>query len=92
MTITHSWGSCWGLKFCPYGSCGDGRAGLLAGAFGDGIVRVMDVRQDWLGTAKQAVNVAVTTAGWEFSLGDGCLATCVCWKSHTEIVVGCSNG
>jgi hypothetical protein len=91
-TITHSWGSCWGLKFCPYGACGDGRAGLLAGAFGDGIVRVMDVREEWLGTAKKAVNVAVTTAGWEYSLGDGCLATAVCWKSHTEIVVGCSNG
>jgi hypothetical protein len=66
--------------------------GLLAGVFGDGIVRVMDVREQWLGTAKKAVNIAVTAVGWEYSFGERCLATCVCWKSHTEIVVGCSNG
>lgn len=91
-TITHSWGSNWGLKFCPYGAYGDGRVGLLAGVFGDGVARVIDVRKEWLGSSKAPVNVLVSAAAWEYSLGERCLATCVCWKSHTEILVGCSNG
>jgi hypothetical protein len=91
-TISHSWGSCWGLSFCPYGAYGKGRMGLLAGVFGDGVARVMDIREEWLGTSKEPVHALVTSAAWEYSLGEECLATCVCWKSHTEIAVGCSNG
>ena len=89
--IFHSWGSCWGLKFCPYGAFGEGRVGLLAGVFGDGVVRVIDLRSEWLGT-KATVNVSVTEAAWKFSFGNDFLATCVSWKSYTEIVVGCSHG
>ena len=91
-TISHSWGSCWGLKFCPYGGYGSGRVGLLAGVFGDGVARVIDVRKEWLGSFTEPVNVLISSAGWEFPMGEECLTTCVCWKSHTEIVCGCSNG
>lgn len=90
--ICHSWGSCWGLKFCPYGAHGDGRVGLLAGVFGDGIVRVIDIRDEWLGTADGTVNISVSEAAWQYSFGDDLLGTCVAWKSHTEIIIGCSNG
>lgn len=89
--ICHSWGTCWGLRFCPYGAYGNGRLGLLAGAFGDGTVRVFDVRNDWIGNAEETVNVRVSEAAWEFSFGEF-LGTCVAWKSHTEVVIGCSNG
>lgn len=65
---------------------------MLAGVFGDGIVRVIDVRDDWVGNAEGCVKVSVTEAAWEYSFADGFVGTCVSWKSHTEIVVGCSNG
>jgi hypothetical protein len=90
--ICHSWGSCWGLKFCPYGAYGDGRVGLLAGVFGDGVVRVLDIRNEWLGTPAGTINIQVTEAAWEYRLGKDVYATCVSWKSHTEIVVGYSTG
>ena len=90
--ISHSWGSCWGLRFCPYGAYGEGRVGLLAGVFGDGVCRVIDVRSEWIGTSDSTVNVRVSQAAWEYTFGEDVLATCVAWKSHTEIVVGCSNG
>jgi hypothetical protein len=66
--------------------------GLLAGVFGDGIARVLDVRNDWLGTPARPVNIQVTEAAWEFPIEKDVYATCVSWKSHTEIVVGYSNG
>ena len=65
--IRHSWGSCWGLKFCPYGAYGNGRVGLLAGVFDDGIVRVIDVRREWLGKDEMN-NVSISEAAWEFSV------------------------
>jgi hypothetical protein len=90
--ICHSWGSCWGLRFCPYGAYGHGRVGLLAGVFGDGVVRVIDIRDEWIGTADGTVNVSVSEAAWQYSFGDDFLGTCVTWKSHIEIIIGCSNG
>ena len=90
--ICHTWGTCWGLKFCPYGAYRDGRKGLLAGVFGDGTVRVLDVVESWIGNEDGEVNISVTEAGWEFGLGNEVMATCVAWKSHHEVVVGCSNG
>jgi hypothetical protein len=89
--VCHSWGSCWGLKFCPYGAYGNGRAGLLAGVFGDGVIRVVDVPSEWLET-RETKNMAITEAAWEFSFENDFSGTCVSWKSHTEIIVGCSNG
>jgi len=64
---------------------------LLAGVFGDGVVRVVDVRSEWLGSG-ETKNVSIAEAAWEFSFGNDFFATCVSWKSHTEIIVGCSNG
>jgi hypothetical protein len=89
--VCHDWGTCWGLKFCPYGACGDGRVGFLAGTFGDGLVRVVDVREEWV-TGGETVTVKVLRAGWKFDLGGEFLATCCAWKSHTELLVGGSNG
>ena len=66
--------------------------GLLASVFGDGIVRVLDLREEWVGRENATVNISVTEAAWEFDVGKAVMATCVAWKSHTEIVVGCSNG
>lgn len=91
-TICHDWGSCWGLTFCPYGAYGNGRLGLLAGAFNDGVVRVIDIREDWLGQSDEPVYIKTSEAAWEYSFGEEYVATCVAWKSHTEIVVGVSNG
>jgi hypothetical protein len=90
--ISHSWGSCWGLKFCPYGAYGDGRVGLLAGVFGDGVIRVIDIRDEWVGKDRKTICVTVFEAAWEYSFGNDFLGTCVSWKSTTEILVGCSNG
>jgi hypothetical protein len=66
--------------------------GLLAGVFGDGIVRVLDIRSEWIGMNDATVNIQVSEAAWEYKFEQNTLATCVAWKSHTEIVVGCSNG
>ena len=71
---------------------GEGRLGLLAGVFGDGIVRVLDVREEWIGSEDGTVNLSVTEGAWEFDFGKEVMATCIAWKSNTEIVVGCSNG
>jgi hypothetical protein len=90
--ISHSWGACWGLKFCPYGAYGKGRMGLLAGVFGDGHVRVLDVRDEWLRNGARCKIIRVSEAAWEYSMGEQFLATCVAWKSHTEIIVASSSG
>ena len=66
--------------------------GLLAGVFSDGIVRIFDIREEWIGSKERTTNISVSEAAWKISIGDEFLATCVAWKSHTEIVVGCSNG
>lgn len=89
--ICHDWGSCWELKFCPYGAYGEGRAGLLAGAFNDGNVHVIDVREEWLGS-NETVYVKISEAGWEYSFGEEYSTTCMAWRSYTELLVGGSNG
>jgi hypothetical protein len=89
--ICHTWGTCWGLKFCPYGASNNGRAGLLAGVFGDGIVRVFDIRNELIGKPGKTVNIEISEPGWEYTFDDT-MATCVAWKSHFEIIIGCSNG
>ena len=66
--------------------------GLLAGVFGDGVVRVLDVREEWVGSEDETVNLSVMEAAWTFDLGKEVMATCVAWKSLSEIAVGCSNG
>ena len=66
--------------------------GLLAGVFGDGRVHILDVREEWIGSEAETVNISVTEAAWEFDVGKEVMATCVTWKSHTDIVIGCSNG
>jgi len=66
--------------------------GLLAGVFGDGTARVIDIRKQWLGGEAETVHVKIDEAGWTFEMGEDVLATCIAWKSHTEIIVGCSNG
>ena len=66
--------------------------GILAGVFGDGWVRVLDVKGEWIGNVKKGVNVRIEKAMWEQSFGEDALATCVAWKSHHEIIVGYSNG
>ena len=91
-TIYHNWGCCWGLKFCPYGASGNGRLGVLAGVFGDGVVRVLDIRSEWIGNADKVVNIRIEHPAWEQTCQEIGLATCVAWKSHAEIVVGYSNG
>lgn len=80
------------MKFSPYGASGNGRVGVLAGVFGDGAVRILDVRDEWIGNAKKTVNIQVVQPAWEHSLGEIALATCVAWKSHNEIIVGYSHG
>lgn len=62
------------------------------GVFGDGSVRALDIRDEWIGNAKKGMNVRVVQAMWEQTFGDEGLATCVAWKSHHEIIVGYSNG
>jgi hypothetical protein len=91
-TIYHNWGCCWGLKFCPYGASGNGRVGVLAGVFGDGGVRILDIRNDWIGDADKMVNVRIEQPAWEYSCEENALATCIAWKSHAELIVGFSNG
>jgi len=91
-TIYHNWGCCWGLKFSPYGASGNGRVGILAAVFGDGAVRVLDIRDEWIGNAKKKMDIRVVQPAWEHTLGETALATCVAWKSHTEIIVGYSHG
>jgi hypothetical protein len=90
--ICHSWGTCWGLKFCPYGAYGNGRAGILAGVFGDGIVRAFDIRNELIGEPGETVNVVISEPAWEYSLENDSFAACVAWKSHFELLVGYSNG
>jgi hypothetical protein len=90
--ICHNWGTCWGLKFCPHGAYGNGRAGILAGVFGDGIVRVFDIRSELIGKPGETVNVVFSEPAWEYSLENDSFATCIAWKSHFEILVGYSNG
>jgi hypothetical protein len=90
--IHHSWGTCWGLKFCPYGAEDDDRLGFLACTFGDGVARVLDIRKEWLGTTDQTVNISVTQPAYQYSFADDCFITCCAWKSHTELLAGCSTG
>jgi hypothetical protein len=89
--ICHTWGTCWGLKFCPYGASNNSRAGILAGVFGDGIVRVFDIRNELIGKPGNTVNIMISESAWEYTFEDS-MATCVAWKSHFEIIIGCSNG
>jgi hypothetical protein len=64
----------------------------LAAVFGDGAVRVLDIRDEWIGNAKKKMDIRVVQPAWEHTLGETALATCVAWKSHTEIIVGYSHG
>ena len=64
---------------------------MLAGAFNDGNVRVIDVREEWLGS-NETVYVKISEAAWEYSFGEEYSATCFAWKSYTELLVGGSNG
>jgi hypothetical protein len=89
--ICHEWGTCWDLKFCPYGAYGNGRVGLLAGVFSDGKVHVIDIREEWLNSTTTE-HVRVSQAAWEYSFGEEYIATSLAWKSHTELLVGGSNG
>lgn len=66
--------------------------GLLAGAFNDGIVRIIDIREEWIGSSTTPICVKVSKAAWEYSFGEEFTTTCVAWKSYTEVVVGGSNG
>jgi len=65
---------------------------VLAGVFGDGAIRVLDIRSEWIGNADKVVNIRIEHPAWEQTCQEIGLATCVAWKSHAEIVVGYSNG
>lgn len=41
-TISHDFGCVYDLKWCPFGY-GQGRLGLIAGTFGDGSVRILNI-------------------------------------------------
>ena len=96
VVLCTEWGEVKQLKWCPVprGSPLSEKAnhrGLLAGIWGDGYVRVVEVclasREQILETTYEKLDFAVFAARPRDTL-----STCVTWLSATDIAVGHSNG
>ncbi|KAJ9649558.1 hypothetical protein H2201_007166 [Coniosporium apollinis] len=99
LVICTDWGDPKHSKWCqlPYKDLPDDstsgtdvRLGLLAGIWGDGKIRVLDVRCPNSATASTQY-VHISAAAFEVR-APGTVFTCVTWLSTKSIAAGCANG
>ena len=95
--ICTEWGHVKQLKWCPAPRNSrdeDGRervlVGLLAGVWGDGRVRVLDIQLD-KAQSSSTCYVKYERAGFE-SRPPNTICTCLAWLSATDLAAGCANG
>ncbi|KAJ5644904.1 hypothetical protein N7507_010915 [Penicillium longicatenatum] len=96
LTLCSDWGDLRRMAWCPMGRQRRGDVdkglidiGLLAGVWGDGKVRVLDVKlQQGSNTLKYA---KIDSPAFE-AMPSSTICTCVTWLSPSDIAVGCGNG
>jgi len=92
--ICTRWGDVKSLKWCPapHDEAAESKTvhlGLLAGVWGDGTLRILDI---WTQTDKDATtHQLVTKTAFEVS-PPGTVLNSVTWLSSTRIAAGCANG
>ncbi|KAA6416360.1 MAG: transcription factor TFIIIC complex subunit Tfc6 [Lasallia pustulata] len=97
LTICTNWGAVKLLKWCPVPRVprddelrGKVSLGLLAGIWGDGNVRVLDVHVDRVHNSSASY---VKYEGAAFAARPpNTLCTCLTWLSATDLAAGCANG
>lgn len=95
--LCNDWGDAKQLKWCPMprgelARNGTGRTivGLLAGIWGDGYARVLDVQ---LHDPMENREIYMTVSSAAFAARPiNIICTCVCWLSPTDIAIGHSDG
>ncbi|KAJ9621261.1 hypothetical protein H2203_007313 [Taxawa tesnikishii (nom. ined.)] len=95
--VCTDWGDVKEIKFCPvpriYVLTADQETinlGLLAGVWGDGITRVLDISVP-VSTSLPTQYIHCRRAAFS-SIPPNTVCTCVTWLSSTGLAAGCSNG
>ncbi|KAJ5728323.1 hypothetical protein N7493_004653 [Penicillium malachiteum] len=96
LVLCTEWGHLRQMAWCPMGRERRGQVdndlidiGLLAGVWGDGKVRVLDIKLQ-KGSKKLQI-VRVTSPAFE-AIMPSTICTTVAWLSPSDIAVGCANG
>ncbi|KAF7714602.1 Uncharacterized protein PECH_008330 [Penicillium ucsense] len=96
LLLCTEWGDLRRITWCPMNrakqasddNAGTKNIGLLAGIWGDGKLRVLDVK---LSSGEATEFVAVRKPAFEAKIPSS-VSTCMTWLSPTDIAVGCSDG
>ena len=101
LVLCTDWGPVKQFKWCPVpqpiekkGSKTEVSLGLLAGIWGDGTVRVVQVKYDKLrkGSADGETQYLYISKSFFQSKPPDTVCSCVAWLSSSDIAVGCANG
>ncbi|KAL1624742.1 hypothetical protein SLS56_007626 [Neofusicoccum ribis] len=93
LAICTDWGTVRAMKWCPMPRRKDEdgdevHLGLLAGVWGDGRIRVLDVRYP---KSSEPQYIHIRKAAFESKPPD-CIYTSMAWLSSNHLAAGCSNG